>query len=1108
MANNFFRHPSCKALWRFESGALTADSISTNTLTPTASPPTADTTNFWEGSSSALFTAANDQGYSITDADLANGFPLKSGDTAKKITIAFWYLPVSQPASDKIVIGKWQASALSFALDHFGSTFSFGWATSNTNADWTWTNIFNPVTGHPYHIAIVLDGVAKTAKLRIYDSVTLAVNNYTHTYGSALNVSTAPFFIGGDTGGNTVDGNLDEVVVFKCLLADGEIDAIRNGTFASSANNFLSDSSCKALWRLEPAALTADSISTNTLTNTSVLEDTTNYKEGTGGALFDASAFRALEISDANLVSGFPCKNGDTVKVGTWSFWFRPTATSGGLQDLVCKGDWSASKRTLATYLNGTTFTISWGNNALHQEFSCGTVANNKWYHVGISFDGVTKVLQVHVYNATDDTILYSGTSFPTTVMAANDGEFAIGRHYNNTNNRFVGQIDEVVVFNRFLQTREIDTIRNGLFQISNKTTDFSEYTTGQAPNDWTERWNAADGSLNISDTGVIGGKCLQVTSSTSRYAASWDVVGTPRDVEVLAKVKGGINGSEDAWRIILRGGYNNNIIGYMAYGRHSYDEVRVGYYNDSTTFVEVGTVSVTLTHEVYYWVRFRIIGTSIKCKVWEAGTAEPSSWGLDATDSTISAGGWVMVGDYTSANYATFDWFAVAVNGAVTSVPETGNFYSDPTCKARWRFESGAFINDSQGKNALTAINTPTADGTNRKEGFDSAALVRASSQYFTIPDIDLSPNFPFKSTGNNQVGTYCCWVKLNTAGATNQGFMGKLRTVGGAGMFFYNNLFYLEWNNGWQSTGIAATTGEWYHVTCRMDGPNGYSDLIVFQASNQQTSFYSKGDWGALPICYADFRVGAFNDPATTYLDGNIDEALVFNRFLTSDEIIAIRNGVFGGIVPPLNDFWHNGAPWPMLGWNDGSELYWHNGAPLKPLADPEAATSDLAAILAPVTASITGNLDPTGLLSATLQKITASGTGETYGTTKVGKVGYTVVYNVLNEIRAGKVGYTVVYSTESEAEPVTGDLAATIQALTADIDGYAISNIGGLHATLANIQAHINAVYTIPDLGVLNATLARITASISGVHFSLPDTFDLTLEVSRRVRYYKKT
>ncbi len=233
MANDFSTDPRCKALWRFESGALTTDSKGSNTLTPTASAPTVDTTNFQEGASSAHYDRSNSQGHSIADANLVAGFPLKSGDTAKKATFCFWYRPSAgaNAYSDKAIFGKWKNGAtnkLSLFLDHYYGSLSLGWGFNDSGADW-WGTGLNFTEGKPYHIAVVIDGVAKTAKIRVWDGST--VTNYPHTYYYELNVSDGAFEIGHDEGANCLHGNLDEFVAFNDLLSDTEIDAIRNGVF-------------------------------------------------------------------------------------------------------------------------------------------------------------------------------------------------------------------------------------------------------------------------------------------------------------------------------------------------------------------------------------------------------------------------------------------------------------------------------------------------------------------------------------------------------------------------------------------------------------------------------------------------------------------------------------------------------------------------------------------------------------------------------------------------------------------------------------------------------------------------------------------------------------
>ncbi|MFA5381850.1 MAG: LamG-like jellyroll fold domain-containing protein [Candidatus Micrarchaeia archaeon] len=224
--------------------------------------------------------------------------------------------------------------------------------------------------------------------------------------------------------------------------------------------------------------------------------------------------------------------------------------------------------------------------------------------------------------------------------------------------------------------------------------------------------------------------------------------------------------------------------------------------------------------------------------------------------------------------------------------------FSNDPSCKALWRFESGALTVDSQGENTLTAVNAPTSELIDFKEGLGSTHLVRASGQCYTIPDASLPADFPFKSGGANRQGTYLGWFKFSST-AGDQGLIGKLRVVGSCGVYQYNGIFHLDWNNSWQSTSLPVAINVWYHVAVRMDGNAGYSNLRIFRSSDSQVLTYAKNDWTVLTPGATDFKIGSFNSAGTTF-DGLTDEVVVFNRLLSDTEIDAIRTATFP--VPPL--------------------------------------------------------------------------------------------------------------------------------------------------------------------------------------------------------------
>lgn len=238
--NKFGDDTSCKALWRFEAGALTTDSKGSNTLTLSATPPTAHATTYWEGAFSAAFVRASSEYAYIANASLDSGFPLKSDDTTKQVTFAFWIRFTTVATSGqyhqilcKSLSGSDNGLEVQLAYSS-GAKFRIVWGYTETTQT-TW-DVFTPVTARWYHIAIIIDGVNKTWKCRVYDNTATTTTNYTGTTpASELRVNSRTLYIGCyDTIANYLDGYLDEFVVFNRLLIDAEVDAIRNRIFATN----------------------------------------------------------------------------------------------------------------------------------------------------------------------------------------------------------------------------------------------------------------------------------------------------------------------------------------------------------------------------------------------------------------------------------------------------------------------------------------------------------------------------------------------------------------------------------------------------------------------------------------------------------------------------------------------------------------------------------------------------------------------------------------------------------------------------------------------------------------------------------------------------------
>ena len=231
MANDFSSDSSVKALWRFESGALTVDSIGSNTLTASSSPPTTDS-DHKEGAGSALLASANSQTFKITDANLNTGFPFKSNDATKTGSFCFWYKPTTIDGW-KFLIGKskYPAPNAAFALVDNGGTLWIEYG--NGGSSWNDTNTsISFVAGHWYHIGCSIDSYGNVT-IVVWDDTTSTRYFWHNGFILAPYITNNDFYIGDRMGpsGNYLNGRLDELVVFNRAIMSAEIDLIRQGLY-------------------------------------------------------------------------------------------------------------------------------------------------------------------------------------------------------------------------------------------------------------------------------------------------------------------------------------------------------------------------------------------------------------------------------------------------------------------------------------------------------------------------------------------------------------------------------------------------------------------------------------------------------------------------------------------------------------------------------------------------------------------------------------------------------------------------------------------------------------------------------------------------------------
>ena len=237
MANNFAADDNCVALWKFNNGALTTDSKGGNTLSSNGTP-TADTGDFQEGDASVELNVAGNDRFKITDAALDVGYPFKTGDTTKKMSICMWFKADSLPSNNswRFLYGKLETGKAVIDISIFddAGTPNFRLGHSGGSAlqkiDYT-TNI---TTGIWYHMGLTYQDSDKSYRMRIWDDNAGALldSDITGTATNNINIENAYVNIGALGDILEWDGHMDEVVVFNDILTQGEIDEIRGGTYA------------------------------------------------------------------------------------------------------------------------------------------------------------------------------------------------------------------------------------------------------------------------------------------------------------------------------------------------------------------------------------------------------------------------------------------------------------------------------------------------------------------------------------------------------------------------------------------------------------------------------------------------------------------------------------------------------------------------------------------------------------------------------------------------------------------------------------------------------------------------------------------------------------
>ena len=230
----------------------------------------------------------------------------------------------------------------------------------------------------------------------------------------------------------------------------------------------------------------------------------------------------------------------------------------------------------------------------------------------------------------------------------------------------------------------------------------------------------------------------------------------------------------------------------------------------------------------------------------------------------------------------------SAAAGGSCTT--DTLQILGDTSCIAYYKMSDAT---DESG----SYDGTPSNVNFNVAGKFGNAGDFNGSSSY-------ISRNSSFLPTGNAS-RTFSFWTKLDSHsndayfmsygnGATGEFFSPRVLPVGAQGGY----ISFMGFSADLSST-VEMTTGEWMHLCYTYDG----TTLKIYKNAVE----IATGSLSLNTSQTRDFIIGArdFDGSTTKYIDGSIDQIRIFNKALSVNEVITLRDEIYcqPTIVPTDN-------------------------------------------------------------------------------------------------------------------------------------------------------------------------------------------------------------
>lgn len=258
------------------------------------------------------------------------------------------------------------------------------------------------------------------------------------------------------------------------------------------------------------------------------------------------------------------------------------------------------------------------------------------------------------------------------------------------------------------------------------------------------------------------------------RSSANTSLANTTTDAVVVAKVRflnttgGGVNATQDNLYPSIWVRANSTLDSASGYKVEidpfdkKWHVVRVQAYGGTNTApVADATTGTGFTVNTWYWIAFGVVGTNVRFQFWQDGTAQPTSWLVNATDSFIASGSVGLSAGKADVNGAKMQWDDVTVYSTFAEALPTAGTVTGATT-------FGSTITGMRtGSGAVTGASTFGSSVTGRRT--DSRTATGASTFSASVSGVSFLGG---SATGATTFGS-------SITGATTQGGSAQGDTV-----------------------------------------------------------------------------------------------------------------------------------------------------------------------------------------------------------------------------------------------------------------------------------------------------------------------------------------